>query len=147
MDYTRTAYAVTAGADLAGEMAATMAAASIVFRDNPSYSKKCLVAAKSLLNFAQDPGKRSRYTAQVADPDTATFYNSTSYWDEYLWANAWLYFASGNASYLSRATTEGLARNANAGGVGDNYYGVLSWDNKLLGAQVRFRSSVTLINF
>ncbi|CAM6087341.1 unnamed protein product [Calypogeia fissa] len=136
MDYPRTAYAVTAGADLAGEMAATMAAASIVFRDDPAYSKKCIVASTALLNFAQDQGKRARYTAQVSDPDSAAFYNSSGYWDEYIWANAWLYFASGNISYLARATVPGLAQNANAGGVGSNYYGLLTWDNKLLGAQI-----------
>lgn len=136
MDYARTAYAVSAGSDLAGEMAATMAAASIVFRDDPAYSKKCLIASQSLLNFAQDPGKRSRYTAQVGDPDSVNFYNSTSYWDEFLWANAWLYFASGNVSYLTRATTLGVAVHANAQGVNTKYYGVLSWDNKLLGAQL-----------
>lgn len=137
MDYPRTAYEVNSGSDLAGEMAAAMAAASIVFKDQPSYSKKLLVAAESLLTFAQDPGKRHRYSDQVSDPDSVRFYNSTGYWDEYLWANAWVYYASGNVSYLARATTPGLARNANAGAVGTRFYGVLTWDNKLLGAQVR----------
>jgi endoglucanase len=137
MDYKRSAYAVNAGSDLAGEMAATMAAASIVFRDQISYSKRCKVAAQALLAFAQDPGKRGRYTSQISDPDSVTFYNSSGYWDEYIWANAWTYFATGNISYLARATTSGLARNANAGGVNTKFYGVLTWDNKLLGAQVR----------
>ncbi|CAM6088915.1 unnamed protein product [Calypogeia fissa] len=136
IDYSRYAYSVTAGSDLAGEMAAAMAAASIVFKDQTSYSNKLLAAAKALLFFAEDHGKRTRYTAQVSDPDSLRFYNSSGYWDEYLWANAWLYFASGNVSYLARATTPGLARNANAGALGTRFYGILSWDNKLLGAQV-----------
>lgn len=146
-DYARYAYSVNAGPDLAGEMAAAMAAASIVFKDQTSYSNKLLAAAKSLLFFAEDKGKRTRYTSQISDPDSVRFYNSSGYWDEYLWANAWLYFASGNVSYLARATTAGLARNANAGNVGGRFYGVLSWDNKLLGAHVRENCSALQLRF
>ncbi|KAF2309964.1 hypothetical protein GH714_005803 [Hevea brasiliensis] len=43
---------------------------------------------------------------------------------------AWLYYATGNSSYLKFATTTGLAKHAGAFW-GGPYYGVLSWDNKL----------------
>ena len=46
-----------------------------------------------------------------------------------------MYFATGNSSYLKLATAPGLAKHAGAFWGGPDY-GVLSWDNKLAGAQV-----------
>jgi mlo protein len=46
-----------------------------------------------------------------------------------------LYYATGNSSYLQLATTPGIGRHAGAFW-GGPYYGVLSWENKLAGAQV-----------
>ncbi|KAF3965682.1 hypothetical protein CMV_010145 [Castanea mollissima] len=77
--------------------------------------------------------QRGRYSA--GGSEAATFYNSTSYWDEFVWGGAWLYHATGNSSYLQLATTPGIARRAGAFWGGPDY-GVRSWDNKLAGAQV-----------
>ena len=44
-----------------------------------------------------------------------------------------MYYATGNFSYLKLATTTRIARHAGAFRGGPNY-GVLSWDNKLVGA-------------
>ncbi|KAF6150619.1 hypothetical protein GIB67_022231 [Kingdonia uniflora] len=73
-----------------------------------------------------------RYSPTGSDP--LIFYNSTSYWDEYLWGGAWMYYATGNSSYLALVTTPGLAKYAGAFWRGPDF-GVLSWDNKLTGAQ------------
>ncbi|KAL3684708.1 hypothetical protein R1sor_002730 [Riccia sorocarpa] len=137
MDYARPAYALNDGcSDLAAEMAAAMAAASIVFKDQTKYSQKLENASVALLKLAEDHDKRGRFSEGLQDSGAgAPLYNSTGYWDEYLWSNAWVYFATGNNSYLKRATTEGLAINAGANG-GGQFYGVFSWDNKLLGAQM-----------
>ncbi|KAF2309967.1 hypothetical protein GH714_005818 [Hevea brasiliensis] len=112
-------------------MAAALASASIVFKDNKAYSQKLVHGAKTLYKFARE--ERGRYSA--GSSEAAIFYNSTSYWDEFIWGATWLYYATGNSSYLQLATTPGLAKHAGAFW-GGPYYGVLSWDNKLTGCQV-----------
>ncbi|CAL5401912.1 unnamed protein product [Camellia sinensis] len=131
IDYARPVAACHSGSDLGAEMAAALAAASIVFKDNKAYSQKLVHGARTLFKFARD--QRGRYSAGSAD--ASTFYNSTGYYDEYVWGAAWLYYATGNSSYLQLATTPGIARHAGAFWGGPDY-GVLSWDNKLAGAQV-----------
>ncbi|KAH9332013.1 hypothetical protein KI387_004121 [Taxus chinensis] len=133
MDYPRPVVATTSGPDLAAEMAAALAAASIVFNDDRTYSKKLVNGAALLFKFARDSGKRSRYSS--GNPSAAQFYNSSGYYDEYVWGGAWMYFATGNRSYLQLVTLPAMAKNAGAFSAGP-YYGVFSWDNKLPGAQV-----------
>ncbi|KAI3728185.1 hypothetical protein L6452_16817 [Arctium lappa] len=127
MDYKRPTQMITAGADLAGEMAAALAAASIVFRDDNAYSKKLVQGASTVWTFARDQSKRSPYSR--GNLFIAPYYNSTGYYDEYMWGSAWMYYATGNSSYLWLATNEGLPRHAKA--LLDNpSQRVLSWDNK-----------------
>nr|XP_008370239.2 endoglucanase 25-like [Malus domestica]XP_028957155.1 endoglucanase 25-like [Malus domestica] len=130
IDYIRPVTACHACSDLAAEMAASLAAASIVFKDQKAYSKKLVHGAKTLFKFSRN--ERGRYSFPGTDAEL--FYNSTSYWDEFIWGAAWLYYATGNNSYLQLATTSGLAKHAafSKGPI----HGALSWDNKLLGAQV-----------
>ncbi|KAK2664710.1 hypothetical protein Ddye_003284 [Dipteronia dyeriana] len=130
IDYDRPVQECSSCSDLAAEMAAALASASIVFKDNKAYSQKLVHGAKTLFSFARQ--QRGRYSASA---EAAIFYNSTSYWDEFIWGGAWLYYATGNSSYLQLATTTGLAKHAGAfWGSLDN--SVLSWDNKLAGAQL-----------
>lgn len=143
MDYPRVAYAVPSAPDLGAEMAAALAAASIVFRDSPAYSTKLVTGAKNIWTFARDRGKRQRYDTNIPIGEQV-FYNSTSYWDEYMWGAAWMYYATGNLTYLSFATNPELARNAVAKG-GGPYFGVFDWDNKLIGAQVFSFSKLILV--
>ncbi|KAG4946073.1 hypothetical protein AAZX31_15G119600 [Glycine max] len=131
MDYDRPVTECHSCSDLAAEMAAALASASIVFKDNKAYSKKLVHGATTLFKFSRD--QRGRYSA--GSSEASIFYNSTSYWDEYVWGGAWMYFATGNSSYLKLATAPGLAKHAGAFWGGPDY-GVLSWDNKLAGAQV-----------
>ncbi|KAJ0979156.1 hypothetical protein J5N97_014630 [Dioscorea zingiberensis] len=131
IDYPRPVYECHSCSDLAAEMAAALAAASIVFKDSKSYSQKLVHGATTLFKFSRD--QRGRYSAGGSDP--SHFYNSTSYWDEYVWGGAWMYLATGNSSYLQLATHPTLAKHAGAFWGGPDY-GVFSWDNKLTGAQV-----------
>lgn len=131
IDYERPVTECSSCSDLAAEMAAALASASIVFKDNKAYSQKLVHGAKTLFKFARE--QRGRYSASGSE--AATFYNSTSYWDEFIWGGAWLYYATGNNTYLQLATMPGLAKHAGAFWGGPDY-GVLSWDNKLAGAQV-----------
>lgn len=133
MSYTRPIIAVTSGPDLAGEVASALAAASIVFRDNPSYSSRLIAGATTVYNFARLQSHRTIYS--LGNLDIAGFYNSSGYWDEYMWSAAWMYYATGNSSYASFATDPRLPKNANAfRSIPD--LGVLSWDNKLPAAML-----------
>ncbi|XP_076927969.1 endoglucanase 12-like [Bidens hawaiensis] len=140
MDYKRTSQLITSGADLSGEMAAALAAASIVFKDDVAYSKKLVQGASKVWAFARSSARRSRYSR--GNPFIEPYYNSTGYYDEYMWGSAWMYYATGNSSYLTLATTAGLFRNRIA--LNDNLsQRVLSWDNKspaamLLLTRIRF---------
>ncbi|KAF6171237.1 hypothetical protein GIB67_036905 [Kingdonia uniflora] len=87
---------------------------------------------KSVESFKGISEVARRYSPTCSDP--SIFYNSTSYWDEYLWGGAWMYYATGNSSYLALVTTPGLTKHAGAFWGGPDF-GVLSWDNKLTGAQ------------
>lgn len=131
IDYDRPVIECHSCSDLAAEMAAALASASIVFKDNKAYSQKLVHGARTLFKFSRD--QRGRYSA--GGTEAATFYNSTNYYDEFVWGATWLYYATGNSSYLQLATTPGIAKHAGAFW-GGKYYGVMSWDSKLAGAQV-----------
>ncbi|CAA7399268.1 unnamed protein product [Spirodela intermedia] len=131
IDYERPVYTCHSCSDLASEMAAALAAASIVFKDSKTYSDKLVHGAATLWKYGRS--QKGRYSPNGAD--SSIFYNSTSYWDEFVWGGAWLYYATGNSSYLALATHPTMAKHAGAFW-GGPFYGVFSWDNKLPGAQV-----------
>ncbi|ONK59710.1 uncharacterized protein A4U43_C08F9570 [Asparagus officinalis] len=131
INYPRPVYECHSCSDLAAEMTAALASASIVFKDSKTYSEKLVHGAKTLFKFGRD--QRGRYSPGGSDP--SLFYNSTNYYDEFVWGGAWLYYATGNSSYLQLVTNPGIAKHAGAFWGGSDY-GVFSWDNKLIGAQV-----------
>jgi endoglucanase len=83
----------TPAADMTASAAAALTVMSILTKSsNPSYSAQCLKYAEAL------------YTFSVANPGTGYsggFYNSSGYVDKEAWAAAWLYIATGTASYLN----------------------------------------------
>ncbi|KAF2571949.1 hypothetical protein F2Q70_00001428 [Brassica cretica] len=116
------------GSDLAGETAAAMAAASIVFRrSNPAYSRLLLTHAYQLFDFADK--YRGKYDSSITV--ARKYYGSVSgYNDELLWAAAWLYQASNNQFYLDY-----LGRNGDSmGGTGWSMT-EFGWDVKYAGVQ------------
>ncbi|XP_030500655.2 endoglucanase 6 isoform X1 [Cannabis sativa] len=116
------------GSDLAGETAAAMAAASIVFRrSNPAYSSELLRHAHQLFDFADK--YRGKYDSSITVAQK--YYRSISgYYDELLWAAAWMYQATNNQYYLGY-----LAKNAEAmGGTGWSMT-EFGWDVKYAGVQ------------
>ncbi|KAG5563431.1 hypothetical protein RHGRI_006000 [Rhododendron griersonianum] len=131
MTTSRQAYRIDAnhpGSDLAGETAAAMAAASIVFsHSNPSYANELLTHAQQLFEFADK--YRGKYDSSITVAQK--YYQSVSgYFDELLWAAAWLYKATNNQYYLSY-----LGKNGDAfGGTGWDMT-EFSWDVKYAGVQ------------
>ncbi len=137
MQMARPSFRITAtcpGSDLAGETAAAMAASSIVFRQtDPAYADTLLLHARQLYDFADN--FRGRYSSCITD--AASFYNSWSgFNDELVWGAIWLYRATNEAAYLTKA---------------ENYYANLSnepqsttksfrwthaWDDKSYGCYV-----------
>lgn len=131
-DTGRTAIAVTSGADLAGEMAAALASAAIVFRDQPQYAIASIQGAESLYSFAKNHS--GLFVDDGALPvSERALYNSSSFHDEMIWASTWLYFATGNVSYLADATIDAIGNRNRGDG---NAFGAFDWDSKLAGAQV-----------
>lgn len=143
IDYKRPVTTCNGGcSDLAAEMAAALASASIVFKDNKEYSKKLVHGAKTVYQFGRT--RRGRYSAGTAE--SSKFYNSSMYWDEFIWGGAWMYYATGNVTYLDLITKPTMARHAGAFW-GGPFYGVFSWDNKLAGAQVSLQRQFTVFVF
>ena len=111
------------GSDLAGESAAALAAASIIFRESDSaYADLLLDNATQLFDFADQ--YRGKYSDAISN--ASSFYNSWSgYMDELSWSAAWLYKATGDTTYLDKA---------------EQYYQGLNpswthnWDDKSYGA-------------
>ena len=132
MTMARPAYAVTTakpGSDVAAEAAAAMASASMLFRSSDAAYANLLVAhARKLFDFAD------RYRGKYSDsiPDAANFYNSFSgYTDELVWASAWLYRATGEVAYLTKAESlyaENLVNRA--------MKWTHSWDDKSYGVTI-----------
>lgn len=116
------------GSDLAGETAAAMAAAAIVFRRfNPSYARQLLSHAQQLFEFADK--YRGKYDSSISVAQK--YYQSVSgYADELLWAAAWLYKATNNQYYLSYLGNNGDA----LGGTGWSMT-EFGWDVKYAGVQ------------
>ncbi|CAI9771794.1 unnamed protein product [Fraxinus pennsylvanica] len=116
------------GSDLAGETAAAMAAASIVFRRyNPSYSAELLKHAYQLFDFADK--YRGKYDSSITVAQK--YYRSVSgYADELLWAAAWLYKATNNKYYLNY-----LGNNGNSLGGAGWAMTEFGWDVKYAGVQ------------
>lgn len=102
MTMDRPSYKVTKdspGSCVAGEAAAALASASVVFaKTDKAYSDLCLKHAKSLFKFANETRSDSGYTAANG------FYTSNSgFYDELSWAATWLYIATNEKSYLDTA--------------------------------------------
>uniref|UniRef100_A0A2P2Q363 Endoglucanase n=1 Tax=Rhizophora mucronata TaxID=61149 RepID=A0A2P2Q363_RHIMU len=116
------------GSDLAGETAAAMAAASIVFRrSNPAYANELLTHAHQLFDFADK--YRGKYDSSITVAQK--YYRSISgYNDELLWAAAWLYQATNSQYYLSYLGNNGDSMGGTGWAMTE-----FSWDVKYAGVQ------------
>src|SRR6266511_2582061 len=132
----RPAYRIDAscgGSDLAGETAAALAASSMVFRPtDPTYANTLLSHARQLYTFADTV--RRKYSDCITD--AAGFYQSFSgFQDELVWGAAWLYRATGEAAYLTKAETEYNRLPLDQAGLRP-YKWTLAWDDKSFGSYI-----------
>jgi len=88
------------GSDIAAEIAATFAAASMVFADDDElYAAKCLEHARDLWEFAST--YQGSYSAHI---ETGEKYQpETGYMDELVWGALWIYKATADDFYLNQA--------------------------------------------
>jgi endoglucanase len=85
----------TPGSDVAGQTAAALAIASIIFEPtDPSYAATTLTHAKQLFTFADTYRGKSPLN---------NFYQSGSYLDDLTWAAVWLYLKTKDTAYLDKA--------------------------------------------
>lgn len=110
---------------MAGEFSASFAVAYLIYSDiNLTLAHDYLQHAKDAYDFAYN--FREIYSVSVRPSG----YGSSRYEDELLWASAWMYRATMNASYLANAKTlwdDGLDYTPSGG---------FQYDDKLAGAQV-----------
>ncbi|KAG7012497.1 Endoglucanase 7, partial [Cucurbita argyrosperma subsp. argyrosperma] len=133
MRYTRPVSECDARAsDLAGEVVAALSAASLVFKEDNNYSGELAKAAEKLFEQVTklDPSEQGTYTlVDLCGGEARNFYNSSGFMDELIWAGSWLFFATGNASYLAYSTDAvrfQLARTE----VASIDQGIFDWNNK-----------------
>ncbi|GMP53889.1 hypothetical protein CsSME_00019214 [Camellia sinensis var. sinensis] len=121
------------GSDLAGETAAAMAAASIVFKKiNPHYSHLLLHHAQQLFEFGDK--YRGKYDTSVEV--VKSYYASVSgYMDELLWGAMWLYKATDNAEAEDYYFKYLIDKSHCFGGIGWSIT-EFSWDVKYAGLQI-----------
>ncbi|XP_062222076.1 endoglucanase 7-like [Phragmites australis] len=117
------------GSDIAGETAAAMAAASMVFREsNPHYAHLLLHHAQQLFEFADK--YRGKYDSSIAE--VKSYYASVSgYKDELLWAALWLHRATGRAEYLDYVVDKADCFGGTGWAINE-----FSWDVKYAGVQI-----------
>ncbi|XP_028767121.1 LOW QUALITY PROTEIN: endoglucanase 8-like [Neltuma alba] len=140
MDTLRTAYKIDGahpGSDVAGETAAALAAASIVFRSrDPAYSRLLLNRAVRVFQFADT--HRGAYSNSLRRAVCPFYCDVNGYQDELLWGAAWLHKASRRRQYR-----EYIVKNEVVLRAGDtiNEFG---WDNKHAGINVLVSKEVLM---
>ena len=103
IDYEYPSYKIDStkpGSEVAAETGASLAATSILFKEeDSSYSELCLKHAIEIYDFADN--YRGDYTQSV--PGVVSFYASYSgYMDELAWGALWLYRATGEEQYYEK---------------------------------------------
>lgn len=125
-------------ADLAGEIVAALSATSLVFSEDKQYSKKLIKSAEELFNLATRPDpshKLGKYSVDACGNGATQFYDSSSYIDELIWGGTWLFFATGNTTYLRYAADNFVAAEEEES---PSDKGIFYWNNKLAANAVFF---------
>ena len=146
----RPAYKIDAqnpGSDLAGESAAALASASILYEAiDPARAKLLREKAKKLITFAE------AYLGKFSDAITTTTYKSSGFKDDLIWANIWMHKAekaagNPNSQYLAQAEKhyqELIDANLSAT---NNEELTHNWQNKLPGATLLLAQETGKANY
>ncbi|KVH98661.1 Glycoside hydrolase, family 9, partial [Cynara cardunculus var. scolymus] len=133
--------------DLGGEIIAALSAASLVFKEDGKYSTSLMKMATELFDIVtkEEAGfVQGTYTMKDGcGAQARQFYNSTGYKDELVWGGTWLFFATGNTSYLRYATEYLVMAEEEELSVDK---GVFYWNNKLPAIAVCSQSFILSTN-
>ncbi|KAK8949042.1 Endoglucanase 3 [Platanthera zijinensis] len=128
MDTPRTVYWVSPaapGSDVAGETAAALASAAMVFQSTDRvYSNRLLSTAKMVMEFAMK--YKGKYSDSLGGAVCPFYCSYSGYKDELLWGASWLLRATDDTSYLNYLNSLGA----------NDLADIFSWDNKFAGARV-----------
>lgn len=94
------------GTDVAAVGAAAFASASYLFRNrfnDSNYADTLTSHAISLYNFAETANPQQPYTTSI--PAIAEFYQTNTVQNQLVWGALWLYRATGNQTYLTKASS------------------------------------------
>ncbi|KAI3851259.1 hypothetical protein MKX03_002247 [Papaver bracteatum] len=134
MDTDRMAYAINSthpGSEVAAEMAAALAASSIVFKSiDPAYSKTLLNRATQVFNFANT--YQGNYKDSLPNTVCPFYCDFSGFQDDLAWGSAWLYKATHDPVYLNFLNTN-IKRLESADYVS---YAEFGWDNKEAGINI-----------
>lgn len=135
------------GVDLAAETAAAMAASSMAFKPtDTTYAATLLTHAKQLFSFAEATkgtnGVENSYSNCITD--STAFYNSNYgvYWDELAWGALWLWRATGDDAYLTKAKGYYDKMGTESQSTTPIYKWAQSWNDKAYGVYALFAGLV-----
>ncbi|CAJ2655263.1 unnamed protein product [Trifolium pratense] len=147
MDTSRQAYYLTQdkpGSEVSSEIAAALAASSIVFRKiDRKYSKVLLGRAKQVFNFANN--HRGSYNDSIGDGVCPFYCNFNGYMDELIWGSSWLYKATNDQTHwnfiksnIQSIKFTSIVKNINGFKVLTNggSFAEFGWDSKHAGINV-----------
>ncbi|CAN1265276.1 Endoglucanase 8 [Linum perenne] len=127
MDTPRNSYVLNTtnpGSEIAGEIAAALAAGSVAFsKVDPQYSKMLLKRAAQVFEFGDK--NRGSYSKSVPSGACPFYCSPNGYMDELAWGAAWMFRATGNDYYLNYAKS-----NLGTG------FSAFNWDSKYPGVYV-----------
>lgn len=87
------------GSAVCGEAAASLASGAIIYKDiDPEYAATCLKHAKELFSLAERMKSDTGYNTFAG-----AYYNSSHFYDELSWASMWIYRATDETVYLTKA--------------------------------------------
>ncbi|KAK6159526.1 hypothetical protein DH2020_006840 [Rehmannia glutinosa] len=134
MDTIRTVYSVDApnpASDVAGEIAAALAASSMAFRSSdPGYAETLLRTSTRVFEFADSYRGAYSDNSNIRNGVCPFYCDFDGYQDELLWGAAWLRRASQDKSYLNYLQDNGKTLGA------DDNINEFGWDNKHAGLNV-----------
>ncbi len=88
--------------DVVCNTSASLTANYLNFKDtDPEYAEQCLDYAKALFKFADENEK----SVGASEDGPKGYYASNKWEDDYCWAGAWLYLATGDETYMDKALT------------------------------------------
>lgn len=120
------------GSAVCAEAAASLAACSIIYKDvDPEYAATCLKHAKELYSLAERMKGDSGYNTFAG-----AYYRSSHYYDELSWASMWIYRATSESTYLTKA--KDYSKNWDKEGQTNNiaYTWAHCWDDVHYGAEL-----------